>query len=112
MAVSYSWGRGTPSKCAPSQRSRLSSNVKSRPRFHIERHGPDLLPTYISRAMAEMGALGNYRSLRRWTCRLVFSSDPCMSALPPTVANFTTTTDILYCVTEDSYHDKLRQCGD
>jgi hypothetical protein len=35
-----------------------------------------------------------------------------MSTLPPTVADFTTTTDIMYCVTEDPYRNKLRQCGD
>ena len=62
--------------------------------------------------MAEMGSLDYHRSLRGWTGRLVFGSDSGVSALPPAVADLTTTADTLYCIAECPYRDQLRQCGD
>lgn len=58
--------------------------------------------------MAEMGSVDYHRSLCCWICWLVCGAQLEMSALPPTVASITSTTDILYCVTEDPYRDKLR----
>lgn len=62
--------------------------------------------------MAEMRSLDYHSSLCGWICRLVISSDPQMSALSPTVADLTTTTNIVHCVTENSHRNKLRQRGD
>ena len=55
-----------------------------------------------------MGSVDYHRSLCCWICRFVYGAQLEMSTLPPTVASFTSTTDNLYCVTEDPYCNKLR----
>lgn len=108
MAVSYSWGRGTRSECIFPHAPLETHARQPCPHFRPERHGSSFLPTHIPRTMAEMGSVDYHRSLCCWICWLVCGAQLEMSALPPTVASITSTTDILYCVTEDPYRDKLR----